>query len=129
MNTSIEDVWREYSASLNAGDLNRWMSLWTEGGIQMPPGEPPLVGKNEIRARNEAVLDQFEFDISIANHEVETVGDWAYSRGVYQATLTPKRGGQSIDVDGKYMTILKKQPDGSWKIHRDVFNSNVGAGN
>ena len=52
-------------------------------------------------------------------------GDWAYIRGTYKATLQPKQGGEPVLIDGKYMSILAKQPDGSWKLHRDAFNSNV----
>ena len=123
--TAVAALWEEYSASLNAGDLDRWLSLWTEDGVQMPPDEPSVVGKQSIRVRNQSVLDAFTFDITITNQEVVAVGDLAYSRGVYEATLTPKQGGETISIDGKYMTILRRQSDGSWKIHRDIFNSNV----
>ena len=67
---AVNDVWEQYSASLNAGDLERWLSLWTEDGVQMPPGEPPVVGKERIRARNQGFLDRFTFDTSITNEEV-----------------------------------------------------------
>lgn len=93
----------------------------------MPPNSPPVVGKEQIRARNKAVLDQFSFDMGITNEEVRVAGDWAYARGTYTATLTPKQGGEAVFIDGKYMTILERQADGSWKIHRDIFNSNVPA--
>jgi uncharacterized protein (TIGR02246 family) len=122
---AVENVWKEYAASLNAGDIDRWMALWTEDGVQLPPDEPPVVGKEKIRARNGAVLQMFRFEIGITNQEVSTAGDWAYSRGSYRATLTPRTGGAAIPVDGKYMTILARQPGGTWKIHRDIFNSNV----
>jgi uncharacterized protein (TIGR02246 family) len=121
-------IWKEYSASLNAGDLDRWLALWTEDGVQMPPDEAAVVGKDRIRARNRAVLDRFTFDIGITNEEVHSAGDLAFARGTYQATLTPKQGGAQIPINGKYMTILARQPDGSWKIHRDIFNSNGPAG-
>jgi uncharacterized protein (TIGR02246 family) len=122
---AVENVWKEYAASLNAGDIDRWMALWTEDGVQLPPDEPPVVGKEKIRARNGAVLQMFRFEIGITNQEVSTAGDWAYSRGSYRATLTPRTGGAAIPVDGTYMTILARQPGGTWKIHRDIFNSNV----
>jgi len=123
--TAAEAIWKEYSESLNAGDLERWLDLWTEDGIQMPPDERAISGLDSIRARNEAMLDRFTFDIGITNQEVETAGDWAYARGTYKARLMPKGGGRAITMDGKYMTILARQPDGSWKIHRDIFNSNT----
>jgi uncharacterized protein (TIGR02246 family) len=122
---AVEGIWKEYSASLNAGDLDRWLALWTEDGVQMPPGEPSVAGKERIRTRNRAFLERFTFDISITNEEVQTSGDWGYARGVYQARLTPKAGGKPLPIDGKYMTIMVRQADGSWKIHRDIFNSNV----
>jgi uncharacterized protein (TIGR02246 family) len=122
---AVESIWNEYSASLNAGDLDRWLGLWTEDGIQMPPGEPAVVGKKRIRTRNGAFLDRFTFDMTITNEEVQAAGDWAYARGAYKAKLTPKAGGDAVPIDGKYMTVLVRQADGSWKIHRDIFNSNA----
>lgn len=91
----------------------------------MPPGEAAVVGKDNILARNSAVFEPFDVSMSITNEEVVAEGNWAYARGVYEATLTPKAGGEDIKVDGKYVTILQKQPDGTWKIYRDIFNSNV----
>lgn len=123
---AVEQIWDEYASSLMAGDIDRWVSLWTEDGIQMPPGEPPVVGKDQIRARNQAVADQFTFDdMEIRNAAVVSAGDWAYARGTYTARLLPVGEDDPVPVDGKYMTIFRRQPDGSWKIHRDIFNSNV----
>ncbi|MCH7939879.1 MAG: nuclear transport factor 2 family protein [Candidatus Marinimicrobia bacterium] len=70
-------------------------------------------------------MDQFTFNMGITNEEVRVAGDWAFARGTYTAILTPKAGGETIDIDGKYLTILERQVDGSWKIFRDCFNSNV----
>lgn len=120
-----EEMWKEFAASLEAGDLDRWLALWTDDGIQMPPDEPAAVGKDRIRIRMAAALDKFKVDMEIKNEELQHAGDWAYARGTYKATLTPKQGGAAIPIDGKFMTILTRQGDGSWKIHRDIFNSNV----
>ncbi len=73
-------------------------------------------------------MDLFNVAIEITNEEVEVAGRLAFSRGHYVATFSPKDGNQLIPVDGKFMTILKKQPDGGWKIYRDIFNSNVPSG-
>ena len=61
------------------------------------------------------------------NQEIEVSGDLAVVRGVYSLTAVPKADGDPIPVDGKYMSVLKKQPDGEWKLYRDIFNSNVSA--
>ena len=125
--SAVNEIWDRYSSTYNAGDLGAWMSLWTDEGIQMPPDEAPRVGREAIRARNGPLLDQFTYDMRITNEEVGVAAGWAFARGRYSATLTPKAGGEFTSIDGKYMTILQRQPDGSWKIHRDIFNSNVPA--
>jgi uncharacterized protein (TIGR02246 family) len=121
-------ILKEFSASLGAGDADRWLALWAEDGVQLPPDAPPVEGRNAIGSKIRGILDQFKFDMAIQNREIHTAGDWAFARGMYQATLTPKHGGPPIPIDGKYLTILKKQGDGSWKIYRDIFNSNVSPG-
>lgn len=70
-------------------------------------------------------MDLFAVAIDITVQEIEVTGDWAFSRGIYNATFAPKDGSDPNPVDGKFMTILKRQTDGDWKIHRDIFNSNV----
>ena len=122
---AVNEIWNQYASSLNSGDVDRWISLWTEDGVQMPPGSPPVVGKEQIRTEMKATLDRFAFDFTVLTEEVRATGDWAFSRGLYKATLRPREGGTAILVDGKYMSILQRQADGSWRIHRDIFNSNV----
>jgi ketosteroid isomerase-like protein len=39
--------------------------------------------------------------------------------------MTPKEGGQTIRGRGKFLSILKKQADGSWKFAIDCFNDNT----
>jgi uncharacterized protein (TIGR02246 family) len=123
---AVKEIYSEYAASLNSGDLERWISLWTDDGVQMPPGAPTVIGKQRIRAAVKGSLDQLTFDMEIPpSEEVRVAGDWAFARGNYSATMTSKQGRDAIEIDGKYLTIFEKQADGSWKIHRDVFNSNV----
>jgi ketosteroid isomerase-like protein len=40
-------------------------------------------------------------------------------------TFVPRSGGGELKGDGKYETIFKRQADGTWKIFRDCFNSNL----
>ena len=63
--------------------------------------------------------------MSITPLEIVIAGPWAYSRGTFTQDLTAKATGQTVHVDGKFLTIFRKQPSGAWKIYRDCFNSNV----
>jgi ketosteroid isomerase-like protein len=46
-------------------------------------------------------------------------------------TLTPKKAGAKPlpPEEGKYVEVLKKQADGSWKIIYDIWNANAPAAN
>ena len=124
---AIIDLNIQYRSSQNAGDLDQFMSLWTENGILMPPNGP-AIGKDQIRVRMKGYFDKFTFDMDGTEAEVEVAGGWAFTRGTYTTTLTPKEGGQPVFIDGKYIGILERQSDGSWMMHRTIFNSNVAPG-
>jgi predicted ester cyclase len=92
----------------------------------MPPDRAARVGKETIQAATEAGMASVVADEYVVSpEEIEVFGDTAYARGVYHAIRTPVAGGDPIVTDGKFMTILKRQADGTWKIYRDIFNSNV----
>ncbi|MEZ4705850.1 MAG: nuclear transport factor 2 family protein [Caldilineaceae bacterium] len=123
---AVNAIWDEYEASVIAGDVDRWIAQWTEDGVQMPPGEPFVEGKEKIYARVGANMAAGPTtDFVITPLETTSAGDWAYSRGVYTVTFPLGDSGEEGMIDGKFMTILKRQPDGAWKIHRDIYNSNV----
>jgi len=125
---AIEAIWPTYANIVEAGDVDAYLELWTDDGIQMPPNEPPVAGKEHIRARFLAVDEQVTLGYNIDNREVVVSGDIAYSRGVFTGTVTPKDGGESTHLEGKYMTIFRRQPDGTWEIHRDIWNFDVAPG-
>ncbi|MFX0182295.1 MAG: YybH family protein [Candidatus Hodarchaeota archaeon] len=122
---AIEEVWKTYASTLGAGDMDGWISLWIDDGIQMPPDVPRNIGKEKIREYNQKTLDQFQFKISINNEEVRETNDWGFARGLYSFELIPKGEGETIKGSGKFLTVLEKQDDGSWKIARDIFNFNA----
>jgi len=121
---AINEIWNKYSTALNTGNPDLWLSLWDENGIQGPPGTPAR-GKQVFEEGIRKMIEGFTFNMTIYTEEITVAGDWAYSWGTYKDSRTPKAGGETVYIDGKFLTILKRQPDGSWKQFRDCFNSNV----
>jgi len=91
----------------------------------MPPHFSANVGKQAIRAWSGGFLDLFGCQFSLAVDEVRVAAHWAFERGRYTITLAPKAGGPSMDEAGKYITIYQRQADGSWKMARDIWNSDA----
>ena len=121
INNNIE----QYTSSMNAGDLDGWISLWADDAIQLAPGAPAVIGKEQIRAKYESIFPLFVFNMNIANEEVKIDGNLACSHGNYTVSMTPKAGGETIVIDGKYLSIEERQADGSWRIIRSCFNDNA----
>ena len=57
---------------------------------------------------------------------VEIIGrdDLAYVWGRYSFVMLPPNA-PALPDSGKYIEIWRKQPDGSWKLFRDTFNSDA----
>ncbi len=115
----------EYIGAIRDGDMERWIALWIPEGKQMPPNAPARVGLEQIRAGNQPLMELFNTEMAVFPEEVRILGDHAYTHGNYDYSLTPKEGGRAIIGSGKFLTILKKQADGSWKIAIDCFNDNA----
>ena len=125
----IYELWNEYAAAAHAGDLERWMSLWIDDGIQMAPDAPRRVGKEQIRAGMQPGFDLFIMSNMVINtEEVQILGDQAYSHGTYTFEMTPKEGGETTSLSGRFLDILEKQADGSWKMAIDCHNYNEPSG-
>jgi len=125
---AISQIWMNYSAAVETGDAAAWLSQYDKEGVQLRPDAPART-KAELdaqvpgafKARNTAN----DVKMSINPLEIIVTGPWAYSRGVYTQDFTNKSSGQATHFDGKFLTIFRLQGDGSWKIYRDCFNSNV----
>jgi uncharacterized protein (TIGR02246 family) len=121
----VYELWNEYVAAAHNGDLERWMSLWSDDGIQMAPDAPPRIGKERIREAMQPTFDLFFLsNMVIDTEEVRILGDWAYSHGTYSFEVTPKAEGETTSHWGKSLDIVVKQADGSWKIAIDCHNYN-----
>ncbi len=120
----VRELWDEYAVALDAGDFERWISLWIDDGLQMAPDAPPRIGKEQIRAAMQPSFDLFNWQMAIYPDEIQVLGDQAYSHGLFELVMTPKAEGDTFKGNGKFLTILHRQIDGLWKIAVDCFNYN-----
>jgi uncharacterized protein (TIGR02246 family) len=124
----IYDLWNEYAAAVNDRDLDRWLALWSDDAIQMPPGAPCRVGKAEIRRGMQSLFDPGVIRMFIQPEEVRILGDRAYTHGAYEFEIALNRGDETRRYSAKFLDILEKQVDGSWKIAIDCHNYDTPSG-
>lgn len=111
---------KDMAASL-ARDYETLISLMDEAIVLIPSRGPSRRGKAAVAADLKAYLERTEgwqvIEYVHAFEEVEVAGDWAFEWGAYRGTTVPP-GKPPVRETGKIFRILKKQPDGSWKVYR-----------
>lgn len=126
---AINSVQNEYVRAINSGDVDAWLGTMTDDTIWLPPNHPQVTGKEEIRSWVvTSFFEPFKIQLSASHQEVQIIGDLAIAYGFFSLSLTPKDGGEVIEDKGKYIDIYKRQPDGSWKYYRAIFNSDIPLG-
>jgi len=121
----LDSLREAHVAALNAGDGDAWVRCFTADAVQMPPNAPANVGAESIRGWSAGMLAAFGAEFSLSSEEVQPAGaEWAFERGTYTITLTPRTGGDPIRDVGKYITLYQRQADGTWRMARDIWNSN-----
>jgi len=120
---AIKEHYDQYVLCANTGDLDLFISLWADDATRMEPGTPAIVGKENIRPHFKKLFDQFNNKmIMIGETEVQVSGDLAFAYGTVTLSSTPREEGPAIQTDIKWLDILKRQADGSWKIYVDCIN-------
>jgi uncharacterized protein (TIGR02246 family) len=109
--------------ALNSSDASAAVALVTDNAVDLPPNRPAVIGKEAIRSFVQSDFDRVTMNFNEEIVEVEVDGDLAVIWTNYTVTLTPKDGGEPIENKGKWLKVLKRLPDGSWKFSRNIWNS------
>ena len=102
------------------GDAAALAALYTADGQLMPPNSDFVNGQPAIQAFWQAVMDMGIKEALIETGEVEQHGETA----IEVSTFTLKGESGQVFDQGKFIVVWK-QESGSWKLHRDIFNSSM----
>ena len=122
---AINSLTKEVLRSWNEGDFEGYMALIDDDAMFLPPNAPMFTGMETIRSVYRSEFDQYTFDLTISTEEIQVCGDWAFGRENWIGSMTPKDGGEPIMFNNKNLVIYRRQPDGSWKTWRAIYNSNT----
>ena len=108
-----EDWPRQFEEQLNAGDLDGVMELKPEARFVTRAGET-LVGHNAIRkAVSGLIVAKMQFHSRVVRAVI--VDEIAQLYTDFEGTMV-NGSGETVPVRNKAIEILRRQPDGSWKL-------------
>jgi uncharacterized protein (TIGR02246 family) len=124
---AVREADRAWAKAASAGDAAALAAFYTADAVLMPPGSPAVRGAEEIGKFFSGMTGAVSGPFELKTGAVEGRGDLAFSTGEYKATLTPRKAGAKPmpTEEGKYLGVMKKQPDGSWKLIYDIWNTDA----
>lgn len=122
---AIEAQNTRFDSAVMKGDSAALVSFYTDDAVVMFANMPAAKGNEAIAKAFGALTKVMKMSaFKLTTQDVIVAGDYAIERGVYENTDRAAKGGPKHDV-GKYLVLWKKQPDGSYKIVRDIANTDL----
>jgi uncharacterized protein (TIGR02246 family) len=120
----ITAISAERAHAFNEGNAVEIAKHFTEDAFLMAPESVTKRGRVEIEAYYQTIFNEFETELESGYEIVKVDGDLAFARGFAKVWITPKSGGEKIYSESKYINILERQSDGTWKTTHDIWNGN-----
>ena len=112
-----------FGSMVSKGDSVGLASLYTSDAKLMAPNMPTAIGRNAIQSAFAGLFAAMGTPgLTLTTNDVWGTEELVTEVGTY--TMTDKTG-KEIDK-GKYIDLWKME-DGKWKLHRDIFNSDMPA--
>jgi ketosteroid isomerase-like protein len=118
---SIRAQEAQWQKDYAAKDVNALAGHYADDAALANPGDRTATTDVDRRKGLAAFVSDPNLKVTFAADKVDVAqsGDLAYSRGQYSLTMTDKATGKPATSGGTYLTVYKKQSDGSWKAVED----------
>jgi uncharacterized protein (TIGR02246 family) len=120
--TDIETANREIGKAFSSGDTAALAAFYTEDAAVLPPNSQMIRGRKAIEGFWKGAMGMGVRSIQLNTIDVQSSGDLAYEIGNATMQIQPQGGSASTETV-KYVVVWKRQPDNSWKLAADIWNS------
>lgn len=121
--TYIQSTTPRFISSFNSGDWNAVSGYYADDAVLLMPNADAMRGTAAIRAGFNS-MNGMNARLNLTSDRVVQSGDLAYETGTYTMSMTPS-GGNAMNDRGKYLTVWRRQADGTWKIVADAINTSM----
>jgi len=123
---SIEDgiraVGEALRSAVNSADVAGILACWAPEGVLQPPHHPSVQGHAALAEYFRSVFTARRLTFTFTGSEITLLGEVALERVTYLAVAVSAGNERTEDV-GKGLHVYRRQPDESWKLTLDIWNS------
>jgi ketosteroid isomerase-like protein len=94
-------------------------SWFADDGVLLGNGVAPIVGKVAIEKSSTWSPKDYQLTWTPTDAVMGPSGDIGYTWSFYQGH-SKDAGGNPVNTSGRFITIWRKEPDGSWKVALDA---------
>ena len=112
-----------------AHDVETTLSYYADVAYAMPPNQEMASNKSSIRKIwTDRLAKGTDVTWTPGVADISSAGDLVYLEGYYIDTTKPAKGKGAPSLErGKYLSVWKKQADGTWKVVANTWNSDMPA--
>lgn len=126
----IEKLHQQDIAATLARDPKALADLFTDDAVLLEPGQGAVLGRAAILAENEQdqkahpamKIVSYKPDVK----DLQIRGDCAYEWDTFEASYKESENSEVKSFRAKALRVLERQPDGSWKFSRAMWNMAAG---
>jgi uncharacterized protein (TIGR02246 family) len=119
---SIRKITDKIVTAMNEGDLQKFLSVFSDDAALFPPNEPPKTGAALYDMMSD-FLNRFDIHFErYVDEEIVKAGEIAINHYSYVWTVTPTAGGETMKGAGHGIRIFKIQRDGAWKVTHEIWS-------
>lgn len=125
--TAIRATLDSFTVAVNAGSADRMTAVYASDAAIHPSGMPAAVGTEAIRKLWTDMTGMMRVTtFTSVTTKVAGQGDVAYVTGTYHLESTSADSAHTPmpAADGKFVEVLWRQTDKSWKVVADNWNEN-----
>ncbi len=124
---SFHDEVTAFLSDWGSKDLEKIVSHYSDDASVEIPDMPVIQSKDAMRNALKPFLADANFSFAAASDKMEIAkgGDLAYVQGHYTLTSTDPKTKKKVTEIGKFVTVFKRQADGSWKAVQDINNEDA----
>jgi ketosteroid isomerase-like protein len=113
------DLERRFAADVAAGGGKAFAAWFAEDAVSLSNGKPAILGRGAIA--NAANWDPkiYQLTWTPTAAQMGPSNDMGFTWGHYEGRSRDAHG-EPILVTGRYLTVWRKLPDGSWKVALDA---------